>query len=152
LIIPTDGPAVDYSLVKRQVLEDAQRFNIERINVDRAFQGMTVLIELQDEGLNAVEFGMGFRSFTAPCVEFQRRLLLHQINHGGNPVMRWMMNGLAVKRDESATSVSMKPVKGNPYAKIDGPVTLIMGLDGVMRYQATDFFSDGVITVRRGSA
>jgi phage terminase large subunit-like protein len=140
-----DGPAIDYNAVKAQILEDSQKFRLVDFNVDRAFQGMKVLMELQEEGFNAIAMGMGHTSFTAPCVEFERRVLARKINHGGNKVMRWMINGLAIKRDESATSVSMKPVKGNPYAKIDGPVTLIMALDRAMRHQESDFYSDGII-------
>jgi phage terminase large subunit-like protein len=148
LLTAFDGPAIDYNAVKAQILADSQKFSLVDFNVDRAFQGMKVLLELQEEGFNAISMGMGHTSFTAPCVEFERRCLAKKINHGGHPIMRWMVNGLAVKRDEKATAVSMKPVKGNAYAKIDGPVTLIMALDRVMRHEGLSIYETrGVLSV-----
>jgi len=70
----TPGDAVDYGFVKKCVLEDAGRFNLRDLNVDRLFQGYQLSQELMDEGLTVFGMGQGFYSMAVPMREFERRL------------------------------------------------------------------------------
>lgn len=102
----TPGNATDYGFVKRQILEDAKKFNLVDLNIDRYFQAHQLALELMDElgEERVIGFGMGFASMAAPMKEFERRLLARKIRHGGNPVLRWMADNVAVKQDPAATS------------------------------------------------
>lgn len=128
----TEGNAIDYSFVKAQVIKDAVRFGLRRMNIDRLFQGAQLGMELAEElGADRVfAMGMGFISFAAPMTEFERRLLAHKLNHMGNPVLRWMADCMAIKRDPTG---NMKPDKATSQGKIDGIVGIIGGLDAQMR-------------------
>lgn len=127
----TPGNAVDYGFVRAAILEDAQRFNIENLNVDRLFQGYQVSQELADEGLTVFGMGQGFMSMGPPVKEFERRLLGNKLHHGGNPVLRWMADNVAVRQDPAG---NLKPDKAASQGKIDGIVSLIMALDRAMRH------------------
>ncbi len=126
----TPGDAVDYEFIKAQILKDAQKFAIQDLNIDRLFQGYQLAMELEEEGLKMVAFGMGFKSMAVPMQEFERRLLLKKIKHHGNPVLRWMADSMAVKKDPAG---NLKPDKASSQGKIDGIVALVMALDRAMR-------------------
>ncbi len=130
LLQTTPGDAVDYQFIKRQVLEDAQKYRLMDLNVDRLFQGYQLSQELADEGLTVFGFGMGFISMAPVAREFERRLLLRGIHHGGNPVLRWMADNVAVKQDPAG---NLKPDKAASQGKIDGIVALLMALDRLER-------------------
>lgn len=126
----TPGDAVDYAYVKKQILEDAQQFKLIDLNVDRLFQGYQLSQELTDEGLAVFGMGQGFYGMAVPMREFERRLLAGKLQHGGNPVLRWMAGNVAVKQDPAG---NLKPDKAESQGKIDGIVALLMALDRAMR-------------------
>lgn len=128
----TPGNAVDYGFIKRAILEDASRFALRNLNVDRLFQGYQISMELQDEGLEVFGMGQGFMSMAAPMREFDRRLLAKKINHGGNPVLRWMADNVAVRQDPAG---NLKVDKATSQGKVDGIVALVMALDRCMRHE-----------------
>ena len=131
----TPGDAIDYEMVKEQVLLDARIFNLDSMNVDRLFQGyqlsMQLATELKRDNKERVgTIGMGFLSMAGPMLELEKRLLTGKINHGNNPVMRFMADNLAVSTDAAGNK---KPDKANSQGKIDGIVALLMALDRCMR-------------------
>jgi phage terminase large subunit-like protein len=128
----TEGDAVDYAFVRARVLEDAARFRLQNLNVDRLFQGYQLSQELADEGLEVFGMGQGFLSMAAPMREFERRLLARKLHHGANPVLRWMADNVAVRQDPAD---NLKPDKAASQGKIDGIVALVMALDRAMRHE-----------------
>ncbi len=130
----TPGDAIDYQFIKAQILRDAEQFRIVDLNVDRLFQGYQLSQELADEGLQVFGMGQGFLSMAVPMREFERRLLAKKLHHGGNPVLRWMADNVAVKMDPAG---NLKPDKATSQGRIDGIVALIMALDRAMRHTST---------------
>jgi phage terminase large subunit-like protein len=126
----TPGDAVDYAFIRKQVIEDASTFRLVDMNVDRLFQGYQLSQELMDEGIAVFGMGQGFLSMAVPMKEFERRLLGHKLNHGGNPVLRWMAGNVAVRQDPAG---NLKPDKAASEGKIDGIVSEVMALDRAMR-------------------
>jgi phage terminase large subunit-like protein len=57
------------------------------------------------------------------------------IRHGGNPLLRWMVDNLAVAMDPAG---NVKPDKANAGDKIDGVVALIMGLSRAIANQTVE--------------
>ena len=128
----TPGDAVDYNFIRAQILKDAQAFRLVDLNVDRLFQAHQLAAELQEEGLTVFGMGQGFLSMAAPVNEFERRLLARKIRHGGNPVLRFMADGVAVKQDPAG---NRKIDKAGSQCKVDGIVALVMALDRAVRHQ-----------------
>lgn len=129
----TPGDATDYAYVREQVLADAMQFRIVDLNVDRLFQAHQLATELENEGMTVFGMGQGFLSMATPVAEFHRRLLNRKINHGNNPVLRWMADGVVVKQDPAG---NLKPDKASSQSKIDGIVAAIMALDRQMRHMS----------------
>ncbi len=126
----TPGDAVDYAFVRKEILEDAERYSVVSINVDRLFQGYQLSQELLDEGLEVFGMGQGFIGMAAPMREFERRLLAKKLHHGDHPVLAWMADNVAVQQDAAG---NLKPDKAASEGKIDGIVALVMALDRAMR-------------------
>jgi phage terminase large subunit-like protein len=129
----TPGDAVDYGFVKHAILEDASKFQLVSTNIDRLFQGYQLSQELADEGMEVFGMGQGFLSMAIPMKEFERRLLGKKLHHGGNPVLRFMADNIAVKMDPAG---NLKPDKAASQGRIDGIVALVMALDRTMRHEA----------------
>lgn len=125
------GKSIDYKWVASQIIEDAHTYYLVDLNIDRLFQGYQVGTELAEEGLQVFGMGQGFLSFAVPMREFEGRLLAHKINHGGNPILRWMADNVVVKTDPAG---NIKPDKAKSQGKIDGIVALVMALDRKMRH------------------
>lgn len=130
----TPGDATDYAYVREQILADATKYRIVDVNIDRLFQAHQLATELGHEGMDVFGMGQGFLSMATPVAEFHRRLLNRKINHGGNPILRWMADGVVVKQDPAG---NLKPDKASSQSKIDGIVALVMALDRQMRHMST---------------
>ncbi len=126
----TPGDAIDYGFIKRQIMEDARQFRLVDLNVDRLFQGYQLSQELADEGLAVFGMGQGFISMAAPMKDFERRLLNKKLHHGGNPVLRFMADSVAVRQDAAG---NLKIDKASSQGRVDGVVALVMALDRCMR-------------------
>ena len=65
-----------------------------------------------------------------PTKELMRLTLSGKIAHGGNEVLRWMMDNVFVRTDPAG---NIKPDKEKSNDKIDGVVAMIMALDRAIR-------------------
>lgn len=140
----TPGDAIDYAFVRKQILEDGSRFRIVDLNVDRLFQAHQLSMELISEGMKVVGMGMGFLSMAAPMKEFERLLLSQKVHHGGNPVLRWMADNVAVKQDPAG---NLKPDKAASQGKIDGIVALVESIDRAQRHRIGSVYDRRGLTI-----
>jgi phage terminase large subunit-like protein len=136
LLNTTPGDAIDYDFVRAEIVKDNLKFNVHSISVDRLFQGYEFSQKLDaDLGGNekdskVIACGMGFLSMAGPWQELERRLLLKKLNHGGNPMLRWMADNVSVKTDPAGNK---KPDKAASQGKIDGIIGILLGLDRLLR-------------------
>ena len=137
-LLTTSGDAIDYDFIRAKIVEDSLKFNISSISVDRLFQGYEFSQKLNDElggsekAPKVIACGMGYLSMAGPCQEFERRLLLCKLNHGGNPVLRWMADNVSISTDPAGNK---KPNKDTSQGKIDGIIGILLGLDRILRSQ-----------------
>lgn len=87
---------------------------------------------LEGMGFTVVPFGQGYKDMSPPSKELMKLILEKKMAHGGNPVLRWMMDNIFVKTDPAG---NIKPDKEKSTEKIDGAVALIMALDRAIRNQ-----------------
>jgi phage terminase large subunit-like protein len=71
------------------------------------------------------EFRQTIGNFAAPSKDFERLVTSGKLHHDGNPVLRWMAENVAAKRDSND---NIKPDKEASADKIDGIVATIMAL------------------------
>jgi phage terminase large subunit-like protein len=127
----TDGNVIDHQLIRNAINLLNENFRIKFINYDRAF-ATTLVTELTQDGIEMTPFGQGFMSMGAPTSEFERMILNKELNHGFNPVMRWMMGNILILRDAAG---NMKIDKSNSDNKVDGPIANVMAIAAYMQSQ-----------------
>ena len=125
----TEGDVIDYDFIQKQIEQDVENFDVKELAFDR-WNSTSIINNLMNDGIDKlVPFGQGFGSMSAPTKELETLVLKRKINHGNNPVLRWMMSNIALKTDPAG---NMKPDKARSSEKIDGIVALIMALGRAM--------------------
>lgn len=112
----TPGNVIDLEWIYQQVIRDAAKFDVASIGFDR-WGANPLVTRLGDDGLTCVPRGQGYTTASAPLKDILRMVLAQRFRHGGNPVMRWMTDNLAVAMDPSG---NVKPDKAKAADKIDG--------------------------------
>lgn len=130
----TPGNVTDYDFIESQIMRDAETFDIQDIAYDRWNASQTVN-RLVEEGLPLSPIGQGFVSMSAPTKELQRLVLKGTpeapvLRHGGNPLVRWTVDNLAVAMDPAG---NVKPDKAKGADKIDPISALVNALERTMR-------------------
>ena len=131
----TPGNVIDYSYILDQIDRDGQAFDFREIVFDR-WGASKIIQDLQDKGFekkekdfvtqrHLIDFGQGFASMSAPTKELEKLILSRRINHGGNPVLKWMASNVVIKTDPAG---NIKVDKGQSVERVDGIVSLIMGI------------------------
>ena len=132
----TPGDVTDYDFIEAQIKQDRDEFLVTEVAYDR-WNASQLVNNLTNDGAPMITMGQGFASMSAPTKDLQRLILRGaQVNddgvpvkplirHGGNPLLRWMVDNFAVAMDPAG---NVKPDKANAGDKIDGVVALIMGL------------------------
>ena len=126
----TEGNVVDYNFVRKTINELGEQFHILEIGVDR-WNATQLITDLEGDGFIMVPIGMGFKDMSPGMKELYKLLLEGRVNHGGNPVLRWMAGNVVAEVDAAE---NIKPSKKKSTEKIDGIVALIMGLDRAARH------------------
>ncbi len=124
----TPGEVLDTAAVSARIDADAQTFKVQSIGYDR-WGANDVTKKAADGGLTMVGVGQGYGSLSAPLKETLRLTKVRRMVHGGNPVMRWMIDNLAVAMDPSG---NVKPDKAAAADKIDGVSALVTALKECM--------------------
>jgi phage terminase large subunit-like protein len=132
----TPGNVTDYDFIKAQIGRDRDEFLVQEIAYDR-WNATQLVNDLMADGAPMINMGQGFASMSAPTKDLQRLVLTGSeqrpvLRHGGNPLLRWMVDNFAVAMDPAG---NVKPDKANAGDKIDGVVALIMGLSRAIANQ-----------------
>ena len=127
----TEGNVVDYNFVRKTINELAEQFHICEIGVDR-WNATQLITDLEGDGFTMVPIGMGFKDMSPGMKELYKLLLEGKVNHGGNPVLKWMAGNVVAEVDAAE---NIKPSKKKSTEKIDGIVAWIMGLDRCIRHE-----------------
>jgi phage terminase large subunit-like protein len=120
------GRVANYGFIRHAILEDAGRWVVDSIGVDRLFQGLELTSDLEDEGFTVAPVGMGFLSMAPLMREFERLVTAGRLHHGGHAVLRWCVDNLEVKTDPAG---NRKPTRANPDVKIDVVIGLLLAID-----------------------
>lgn len=120
----TPGNVIDNRAIVDQILADSQKFQIITAGHDR-WGAADVARRLNDEGIETTGLGQGFATLSSPMKEMLRLVKVGRYIHGGNPIMRWMIDNLVVAVDPAG---NVKPDKASAFDKIDGVSAAAMSL------------------------
>jgi phage terminase large subunit-like protein len=123
-ITPTPGNVVDYRAVEAQIRELCARFDVREIAFD-PHGGRTMMANLVEDGLPAVEMRQGWVTMAPAIKELERAIVGRRFRHGGHPVLRWNFSNIAVETDKAGNKSFHK---GKSTDRIDGAVAAAMAV------------------------
>jgi phage terminase large subunit-like protein len=128
-LLTTEGNVVHYGFIETFIEQLGLKYNIREIAFDR-WGAVQMVQNLEGMGFTVVPFGQGFKDMSPPTKELMKLTLEQKIAHGGQPVLRWMMDNIYIRTDPAG---NIKPDKEKSTEKIDGAVATIMALDRALR-------------------
>ncbi|GAA4100875.1 terminase large subunit [Nonomuraea soli] len=128
----TPGNVIDNDAILRQIDKDARAFRVQTIGYDR-WGATDVVRRLDDGGMTCVAIGQGVASLNDPLKNTLRLIKSELLRHGGNPIMRWMIDNLATVANPDGL---VKPDKANSGDKIDGVSALLNAMKECMDAEA----------------
>ncbi|WP_333731771.1 terminase large subunit [Streptomyces sp. IBSBF 3010] len=130
----TEGDAIDYGAIERQIIEDCRRLNVQRISYDRMFAGQLVQrVDAKTRGVDLVPVAQTYLGMGPGSKELERLLREGKIRHGGNPVLRWHASCVEILTDGNDNFRPVKPDRQKSSSRIDGIAAAVMAMDGYVR-------------------
>jgi phage terminase large subunit-like protein len=120
----TPGDVTDYAFIQKTIQDVASLLRLDdlcydRYKLDQMIQG------LQEDGMEVTPVGQGYVSMSPAIDELEKLVLSTRLDHGGNPVLRWMNGNVVITKDPAG---NRKFAKDKAPDKIDGMVALAMAL------------------------
>ena len=120
----TPGNIIDYDYIRAHVNKLSEEYDIKEIAYD-PWNATQIATQLEGDGFVLAQTRQGFTTFSGPMKRLLELVLRGEIEHGGNPVLRWMASNTVADMDPAG---NIKPSKNKSTEKIDGIVALIMAL------------------------
>ena len=128
LITLVPGAVIDYAMVEDRLRELRDRYDLREVAYD-PWAARDLAQRLTSEGFVMVEFRQNLQNFANPTKQFEKAVLERKLRHGGNPLLRWMIDCTTVKADANGNIRPVKPDRMKDSRRIDGVVASIMALD-----------------------
>lgn len=124
-IIPTPGPVINHKVVAQHLRDLAERFDVQEINFDPN-RALDIMHELQEDRLPVFKFDQSWRMLV-PAIDTLTEVLLEgRLQHGGNPVLRWNFENIAMTRpDRNGNRLFSKSASRD---RIDGASACLMAI------------------------
>ena len=148
-VILTDKRTTDYSVIKAFIIEKYQKYNFEFLAKDT--WNSSHLVQELEEVLPKVysfenkkyisrvaDFKQGMQFMSTPTKEFEKMIYEKLLNHGNNPLLRWMCSNVAIIRDANG---NIKVDKAKSSESVDGIVASVMALGEYMTHNWVSFQS-----------
>ena len=123
-IITTPGNVIDYDYIEAQIKKDCEKFNVKEIAYDK-WNSSQLVTNLDNEGISqmiAIPQGYGLGNGLR---EIETLTLGKKLNHGNNPVLKWMVSNVVIQKN---LDDKIKIAKDKCTEKIDGVASLSMAL------------------------
>lgn len=125
----TDGAVIDIDTLTSDIMQIVSTYNVQSIAIDPAKAYNGVVQNLQKEDIALSLFRQGFLSMSEPTKRLHEMILNKEIDHGGNPVLRWMASNVELSEDPAG---NIKINKAKSTDKVDGMVAVVMAIGEYM--------------------
>ena len=143
-LILTPGASTDYDFIEQKIAEIAQRYEILEIGFDKwNIQNVATRLELEHD-LIMVEVPQGPKTLSLPSKRMEALILSGKFNHGGNPVLKWMMKNLVWRMD---VNENIAPDKRRSKDKIDGCSSTINALSRLVLHMEEIDDEEGLFVI-----
>lgn len=120
----TDGDAADHDRICDAIMEDAALYDVQALGIDE-FNAHSVATRLFEQGVPVQRVKFNMLHMSQPSKRLEMMMLGRELDHMGNPVLRWMASNVAVREDSNG---NIFPGKKRSAGKIDGIAALVMAL------------------------
>jgi phage terminase large subunit-like protein len=124
LITTTPGNSTRYDIIRRDINELRDIYEIAELAVDRA-HAHQLMTELADDGLTIFKHSQNMMAMNMPCRSLEELILQERLQHGDNPVLEWQFSNAAIARDGNE---NIKVVKDKSGDRVDGVVAGAMAV------------------------
>lgn len=124
-----EGNAITSTDLEDDIVKFCEPFRVVELPYDPAAGARDVAIKLADHKLAVLEYSQGWQNISPAAKKLESLILLHELEHGGNPVLRWNAANAAVKVDANE---NLRPTKGQSTGRIDGVSATINGIGRAM--------------------
>ena len=131
LINVTEGDVIDYDVVRRDINEYSDLYNIKEIAFD-PWNAMQLALQLEHDGIEMIKCRQSTANLSYPTKEMLSWISGQKILHGGNPILDRMASMVVGIEDSNA---NIRPDKKKSKERIDGIVAMIMGLWRILLHQ-----------------
>ncbi len=128
-LIGCPGETIDYDSIELEASRIADYLEIERLSFDR-WGSKQMVNHLRDGGLDVAEVGQGFAGISPAMKETERIIAEGRLRTGGNPLLRYAFENLAVETDAAG---NIKPNRAKSSGHVDPAVAVVMAIDGYAR-------------------
>lgn len=125
----TPGETIDYDAIEDQIFADADHVAMERLSFDRWGSKM-LESHLRDGGVKMLPTGQGFVGISAAMKETERLIYEGRLRTGGNPLLRYAFENLAVELDAAG---NIKPNRKKSTGHVDPAVAVILAVESYSR-------------------
>lgn len=124
-IITTPGNIIDIDYLVHFISEKIKPYYFISGAYDPYIAAHGTLQGLINDGQIWHPISQGWKSISTPTKELERRAHAGELEHFGNPVLRWMISNTTLRTDPNG---NVKIDKGRPGVKIDGVAATINAL------------------------
>lgn len=128
-MIGCEGETVDYDAIEAELFRVADDLDLERVSFDR-WGSKQIEQHLRAGGLKMISVGQGFAGISPAMKETERLLYDGRFALGGNPVLRYAFENLAVELDPAG---NVKPTRKKSTGHVDPAVAVVMAVEAYSR-------------------
>lgn len=133
-ITETEGNAIDYEVIERDVRADCEAFGPRIIAVD-PWNAQQLTNKLLGEGYPIAKFIQGPKTYTPAMRAFEAAYMDGKLRCGSNPVLTWNAANIVPRYD---ANMNIAPDRKRSADRIDGAVTVIMAVGAAVSEQDED--------------
>jgi phage terminase large subunit-like protein len=148
-LITTPGETTDFNWISGKILELSKKYDTRELIYDPALASglIKVLLTSGFKKDKVVKFAQNMLNYSAPCGDFVRTISRRELEHDGNPVLRWQITNLRWIKNHTGLFM---PDKEKSVEKIDGAVASIMAFGRATHPDNAKLLNKPKVTVLKG--
>jgi len=141
----TKGEAINYAQLESDLLIMSRQYRFDSVFYD-PWNAASFSQNMAQQRLNMVEFRMTTANFSETMKSLDAAIRSGNVEHDGNPILRWCMSNVVAKEDANG---NVFPRKGHEKLKIDIAISILMAFAGFIQQktETSVYESRGILSV-----
>ena len=130
-LIATDGNAVDYELVQKEIESCARKYKVKFVCADK-WNSLMLTQSIAKKGIKTIEIPQTMDGMSPGMKELERLMRSGELSHEVNPLARWCFGNVIIATDGNE---NIKPMKNKSIERIDLIVALIDAMSAAIKLE-----------------